>query len=176
MAHRFRSGPVWETNPVRTLAAACAWMACALAAAGCASSNSLTGPTDRTTLAAGSWGGQHVGLTVTAAATTIEFDCAHGRIEGAIPLDARGRFDVSGTFVLEHGGPARPDEWQHAARTLRGIDGRFRHGLDRDDHGADWGCWYLQPRAWPDWSFCQMLVMVSTVLRVNPAPPPAGGW
>jgi hypothetical protein len=110
MAHRFRSGPVWETNPVRTLAAACAWMACALAAAGCASSNSLTGPTDRTTLAAGSWGGQHVGLTVTAAATTIEFDCAHGRIEGAIPLDARGRFDVSGTFVLEHGGPARPDE------------------------------------------------------------------
>ena len=94
--------------------AMCAMIALALASAGCATSETLTNPTNA--LATGAWGGQHIGLTVGATAATVEFDCAHGRIEGAIPLDARGRFDVTGTFVLEHGGPARPDE---AADTRR---------------------------------------------------------
>jgi hypothetical protein len=56
------------------------------------------------TLRAGIWGGQHLGLTVTATRVEIEFDCAHGTIDQSIELDREGRFDVIGTFVPE-GGP-----------------------------------------------------------------------
>ena len=56
------------------------------------------------TLLSGMWGGQSVGLNVTGGGAEIEFDCAHGTIDGRVELDAEGRFDVTGTFVPE-GGP-----------------------------------------------------------------------
>jgi hypothetical protein len=59
---------------------------------------------------AGEWGGDHVRLTVSESGAVVDFDCAHGKIDGALPLDARGQFDVAGTLVLEQGGPQRPDE------------------------------------------------------------------
>ena len=61
-------------------------------------------------VSAGTWGGQHVGLAVTAAGATLEFDCAHGSISGPILLDSAGRFDVAGLYIQEHGGPIRQGE------------------------------------------------------------------
>ena len=52
----------------------------------------------------GMWGGHGIAFAVTAEGVSVEYDCAHGRIEGRIELDADGRFDVTGTFVPE-GGP-----------------------------------------------------------------------
>ena len=80
---------------------------CVPLSVGCALHPSEPQPTK---VAAGEWGGDHVRLTVNESGAVIDFDCAHGKIDGALPLDLRGRFDVVGTFVLEHGGPQRPDE------------------------------------------------------------------
>ncbi|HEV2764008.1 MAG TPA: hypothetical protein VGV38_13580 [Pyrinomonadaceae bacterium] len=60
-------------------------------------------------VAAGTWGGRSVRLTVTDGGNAaVEFDCAHGTLK-ELQLDAGGSFDVAGTFVAE-GGPAREDE------------------------------------------------------------------
>ena len=69
-------------------------------------------------LPAGLWGGQHISMEVTERRTTIEYDCAHATIDQRIVLDRRGRFDVSGTQVPEHGGPVRRDE-QPAGYSVR---------------------------------------------------------
>jgi len=69
-------------------------------------------------LPAGLWGGQHISMEVTERRTTIEYDCAHATIDQRIVLDRRGRFDVSGTQVPEHGGPIRRDE-QPAGYSVR---------------------------------------------------------
>lgn len=58
-------------------------------------------------VAAGMWGGERVRLVVRGDGAEVEFDCAHGRIDGRLRLDADGRFDAAGTFVAEHGGPVR---------------------------------------------------------------------
>jgi hypothetical protein len=57
----------------------------------------------------GEWGGEHVRLTVDENGGRIEFDCAHGRLEGPLALDRSGRFDVKGSLVGE-GGPVQKDE------------------------------------------------------------------
>ena len=58
----------------------------------------------------GLWGGEHISLQVTERGATIEYDCAHATINQRIALDRRGRFDVSGIQVQEHGGPVRQNE------------------------------------------------------------------
>ena len=58
----------------------------------------------------GIWGGDHVAMTVAAAATHIEFDCAHGDLAGMLTTDEQGQFSIVGTFVREHGGPIRQGE------------------------------------------------------------------
>jgi ketosteroid isomerase-like protein len=68
----------------------------------------------------GNWGGDHVGMQVTDRAAILDFDCARGSIEGPIPPDEQGRFDVPGTYVPEGPGPVRPDQ-------LRGKAARY-HG------------------------------------------------
>jgi hypothetical protein len=55
----------------------------------------------------GSWGGEGISLEVTEAGARIEYDCAHGTVDRRIVPDARGRFDLPGTHVEEHGGPVR---------------------------------------------------------------------
>ena len=57
----------------------------------------------------GSWGGEHVVLTVSEPATHLEFDCAHGDLSDRITIDAQGRFNMAGTFVRERAGPVRQD-------------------------------------------------------------------
>src|SRR6266446_8100753 len=61
-------------------------------------------------LANGVWGGQHIRAEVTDKGAAIEFDCAHGAIDGPITMDDKGSFDVKGKFAAEHGGPTRRDE------------------------------------------------------------------
>jgi hypothetical protein len=75
---------------------------------GWACGGASTGPSSP--MATGVWGGDHVAMKVTDAATHLELDCAHGDILAAITVDARGLFDVAGTFVREHGGPVREGE------------------------------------------------------------------
>lgn len=58
----------------------------------------------------GVWGGNHVRLEVGAKSATIEYDCAHGEIEGPLEVDANGRFNLRGTHTPERGGPIRSDE------------------------------------------------------------------
>lgn len=56
---------------------------------------------------ASNWGGEHVGLEMTAQGGRLEFDCAHGELDEKLVPDARGRFKVPGSYVLERGGPVR---------------------------------------------------------------------
>lgn len=58
----------------------------------------------------GVWGGDHVRLEVGSKSANIEYDCAHGLIEGPLVVDANGRFNLRGTHTLERGGPVRSDE------------------------------------------------------------------
>ena len=58
----------------------------------------------------GQWGGQHIGMNATEVAVSFDFDCAAGRIDAPLALDAAGRFSASGVYFPGHGGPERVDE------------------------------------------------------------------
>ena len=58
-------------------------------------------------LAAGLWGGTHVSIAVGSQSATVEYDCAHGAIEGPLVVDSEGKFEWRGTFTPERGGPVR---------------------------------------------------------------------
>src|ERR1700682_4131246 len=62
---------------------------------------------DASSVATGSWGGEHIVLDVSAKSAEVEFDCAHGQITQSMTIDKDGDFDVAGTFTPEHGGPVR---------------------------------------------------------------------
>jgi hypothetical protein len=59
---------------------------------------------------AGVWGGDHIRIEVGAKSATVEYDCAHGKIEGPLTVDSQGRFNLRGTHTPERGGPVRADE------------------------------------------------------------------
>lgn len=65
-------------------------------------------------------------LLVSLAGGTVEFDCAHGRLDEPMAIDQSGRFAVAGVFVREHGGPIRVDEMEDArpARYSGSVDGQ----------------------------------------------------
>ncbi len=73
----------------------------------------------------GAWGGIHAGLTLTAEGGTISYDCAHGTLEAPVRPDREGRFEVTGSHVREHGGPARVGEFPdpEPARYLGQVTG-----------------------------------------------------
>jgi hypothetical protein len=77
-------------------------------------------------LESGVWGGQHVGVEVTAAGATVEYDCAHGTIDQPIELDSKGDFDIRGTHAREHGGPTREGEQENRqpARYIGHVEGK----------------------------------------------------
>jgi hypothetical protein len=77
-------------------------------------------------IAAGTWGGQHVRMEVTASSATLEYDCANGTITGPLTIDRRGRFNWRGTHTREHGGPIRADEKSNTrpARYTGSTDGK----------------------------------------------------
>ncbi|HKD17826.1 MAG TPA: hypothetical protein VKG23_08145 [Thermoanaerobaculia bacterium] len=83
-----------------------------------------TTPAPPRTLAESAWGGDHVGVTASRDGMRLDFDCAHGTIDGPIALDADGRFDVRGTYTKESPGPVRPGaSGGEAARYVGRIDG-----------------------------------------------------
>ncbi|HEV8579256.1 MAG TPA: hypothetical protein VGX68_09240 [Thermoanaerobaculia bacterium] len=66
----------------------------------------------------GNWGGPHISLEVTAEGGRVEYDCAHGTIEGPILPDRDGRFEAAGNHFAEHGGPVREGE-EEAGQPVR---------------------------------------------------------
>jgi len=65
---------------------------------------------------AGSWAGDGIALEISPEEIRVEYDCAHGTIDGAIVPDRRGRFTLGGTHGQEHGGPVRQREDRAAGR------------------------------------------------------------
>lgn len=63
-----------------------------------------------TRIATGVWGGLHINLEVGADSAKVEFDCAHGAIEGPLVVDGNGNFELRGSLTPERGGPIRADE------------------------------------------------------------------
>ena len=61
-------------------------------------------------LAAGTWGGDHVEMTVTASGAHLEFDCASADLPKAPVVDDQGKLAADGTYTREHGGALRQDE------------------------------------------------------------------
>ncbi len=66
----------------------------------------------------GEWGGLHLAMSVTAKGATLEFDCAHGKVDMPMRVDARSRFAVRGTYVQEHGGAIRSGEVPNSQAAL----------------------------------------------------------
>ena len=58
----------------------------------------------------GAWGGRSVSLSLTASGGTVEYDCAHGTIDGALVPDDDGAVRATGMHIREHGGPVRDGE------------------------------------------------------------------
>jgi hypothetical protein len=113
----------------------------------------------------GEWGGPHVKLDFNAGGAAIEFDCAHGTIEGGIRPGRDGRFVARGTHVDETGGPARdvsavdeggagspnaPGANGHPARYTGSVRGRdLRITVTLADTGRAFGTFRLTLGATP---------------------------
>ena len=79
------------------------------------------------TLMPGVWGGRHIRFEVTEDGARVEYDCAHGTVEGKIVVDGGGRFNVYGMHYEEHGGPVRPGEGARGFRVR--LSGRVGGSL-----------------------------------------------
>jgi hypothetical protein len=74
----------------------------------------------------GTWGTLHMRIQVENGAARIEYDCAHGTINGPLKVDSKGRFNLLGTHVRERPGPVRIDQTpeDRPARYTGWTDGR----------------------------------------------------
>jgi hypothetical protein len=81
-------------------------------AGACGASPTVPTMAQGSTIRAGTWGGEHIGLQASTTGASLDYDCAHGTIEHAMTLDSRGRFDLRGRHVVERGGPVREDDDQ----------------------------------------------------------------
>jgi len=61
-------------------------------------------------LAKGIWGGQGISLEINDSGSELNYDCAHGTINGKIIPDRKGKFAAKGFHVREHGAAVRQDE------------------------------------------------------------------
>ena len=73
-------------------------------------SSAASRPRKMQRLPTGIWGGPHVSIAVEPRSAHIDYDCAHGTINGPFNLDNKGRFTWRGTYNREHGGPIRIGE------------------------------------------------------------------
>ncbi len=71
----------------------------------------------------GQWGGDRVRFTVSEGMGRLDLECAGGTIPGPIQLDADGRFQASGHFEAQRGGPQRADETPPVARYAGELKG-----------------------------------------------------
>jgi len=58
----------------------------------------------------GTWGGQHIRITVERGSASIEYDCATGTITGPLTINRNGSFSWKGFHTAQHGGPVRREE------------------------------------------------------------------
>ncbi len=74
----------------------------------------------------GVWGGEHIGMIVSDSSANLNYDCAHGTIDGPFITDDNSEFEVVGVHVLEHGGAIPIDETpdEHPALYTGKIDGK----------------------------------------------------
>lgn len=74
----------------------------------------------------GIWGGPHIRISVEGKLAAVEYDCAHGTIEGPLSIDGEGKFSLSGSHVRERGGPVRQGkaEDSHPAQYTGWTDGK----------------------------------------------------
>jgi hypothetical protein len=86
---------------------------------------SCASATDMQRIPTGIWGGDHIRIEVGEKSAAVEYDCAHGVIEGPLVVDANGRFKLRGTHTPERGGPIRADEQppSHPANYVGSISG-----------------------------------------------------
>ena len=70
-----------------------------LATIGC-SSSSVTVPKTGGVLELGQWGGDSAAMVVGDTATHLHISCTYGDVSGRIVFNARGEFDVSGSYLL----------------------------------------------------------------------------
>jgi hypothetical protein len=97
----------------------------------------LAGP-----VAPSEWGGDHVGLTVSATGGTLEYDCASGTIDQPIVTATNGNFVAQGTHTIGHGGPIMVGETpdRHPARYDGWTDGEtMRLSVTLTDTGQKLG-------------------------------------
>jgi hypothetical protein len=62
---------------------------------------------DSTALSDGTWAGPGIVLSIKEGTALVEFDCAHGAIEGALQIDDSGHFKWKGQYEIGSGGPAQ---------------------------------------------------------------------
>ncbi|MDQ2978594.1 MAG: hypothetical protein M3R62_05200 [Acidobacteriota bacterium] len=84
--------------------------------------DSPTGPHTSGRVASGPWGGDRIQLTVTDSGGTLQQLCARGTIDRPLVLDSGGRFDATGSYIRQRGGPIRLDDI-HPARFTGSTDG-----------------------------------------------------
>jgi hypothetical protein len=97
----------------------------------------LAGP-----IAPSEWGGDHVGLTVSATGGVLEYDCASGTIDQPIVAATNGNFVAQGTHTIGHGGPIMVGEIpdRHPARYEGWTDGeKMTLGVTITDTGQKLG-------------------------------------
>lgn len=84
------------------------------------------GGADVNRLQTGTWGGEHVQLTVTKSGAHVEFDCATGDIPRPLTIDKNGRLDTEGVFGRERRGPIRlgEDPARQRARYVGHLTGK----------------------------------------------------
>ncbi len=100
-------------------------------------STDLAGP-----IAPSEWGGEHVGLTVSATGGVLEYDCASGTIDQPILAAENGNFIALGTHTRGHGGPSLVGEIpdRHPARYDGWTDGQtMRFSVTLTDTGEKLG-------------------------------------
>jgi hypothetical protein len=72
----------------------------------------------------GTWGGDHINLTIGAPGALLGYDCAHGTIDQPFATDAQGRFNLVGTHTPENPGPTHEGpEPSHPASYTGATDG-----------------------------------------------------
>jgi hypothetical protein len=83
---------------------------------------STPGPSDLTVVPIGTWGGDDAGLFVMGTEVHAHIGCTKGDVDGAIPVDPEGRFDVAGLYNVD----AYPVDRGivHPARFFASTDGR----------------------------------------------------
>ena len=99
----------------------------------------------------GEWGGEHVGLKLSEAGGTLDYDCAAGTIDEPVMRRRDGSFEASGTHTPASGGPERVGEVRptYRAHYTGAVRGQRMTLAARVDNGVALGPFTLVRGAEP---------------------------